>query len=549
MNRTKTLLIAALLSITSGLSAQTITLDLNQSYQTIGHWENGGYLPPDLQQYVIDDVVALSVDTLGINRLRLEIRSGTEYNADNYQLYTDSIIDYDTWRSLRYATVNDNNDPHTIDWAGFHFTEFDEKIENIIIPFRDRLQQNGSNLYINLCIVAFTEQLNGGAGGTIIHQDPEEYAEFIEAIFLHMQNQYGFVPDGVEVILEPDVANFGNGTLMGQCLVAAGNRLSGIGYYPDFIACSNTNLNGTINYYPSFAAVTGVSNYWTEYSFHAYAGRTDANLVQIASNAATSGVNTSMLEWWANGHTYSYLHDCLRLANVSSYEFKGSFGTPGNNWSSGLLQIVDNGNNNYSLALQRPTKYFRHYFKLIRPGAIRYEATSTDANFDAVAFINPDGMLLLNIDASTAGTVQIAGLPAGTYQTIYSLGDGKQEPNPYWAMSETDTIDMGEQMDLQIADKGVYSIVQLTSSVPTSVVDKDELKVPYAIRTEHGMMWVTATGSHSIDRISIYSVIGQQVLSQSFNGSQSALISYAGLVEGVYIIRVNDEFTEKVFLR
>lgn len=548
MSHLKFLLLSALLAVSCGLYAQTISVNLDQSYQTIDFWENGGYLPPAIVPYVIDDVVNLSVDTLGINRLRLEIRCGTEHSADNYQAYQDSTIDYDTWRSQRYATVNDNNDPFTIDWAGFHFTEFDEKIEDIIVPFRNRLLQNGAELYINLCFVAFTGQINDGAGGSIIHQDPEEYAEFIQAVFLHMQSEYGFVPDGVEVILEPNVASFGDATLVGECLVAAGDRLSNIGYHPDFIACSNTNLNGAINYYPAFSAVPGVANYWKEYSFHAYAGRNDANLLQIATNAAASGVKTSMLEWWANGNTYSYLHDCLSLANVSSYEFKGSFGAPGNNWNSGLLQIVDNGDNNFSLALQRPTKYFRHYFKLIHPGAIRYEATSSDADYDALAFVNPDGNLLLNIDAATSGVAQISGLPAGTYQTIYSLGDGRTEPNPYWEKSAIDTIALGEQMSIEMAGQGIYSIVQLSGVVPTSLSEETEAAVPYAFQITKGMLSVSAISSNSIEDISIYSSSGQKVYSGSYQAAQMAQVNSSLLSAGVYIVIVNHQFAKKLFL-
>lgn len=548
LNQIKAFLITTLLGLTVNLPGQTISLDLDQSYQTIEGWENGAFIPPGIEPYIVEDVVNLAVDTLGLNRLRLEIRSGTEYSANNYQMYLDTVIDYDTWRSLRYATVNDNSDPFTIDWSGFHFTEFDEKIEKIIVPFRDQLIKNGSNLYINLCFVAFTDQLNGGAGGAIIHQDPEEYAELIQATFLHMDSKYGFVPDGVEVILEPNVASFGSGTLVGECLVAAGQRLEEIGFNPDFIACSNTNLNGALNYYSSFIAVPHVSNYWTEYSFHAYAGRTDANLVQVAANASASGVNTSMLEWWANGNTYSYLHDCLRLANVSTYQFKGSFGAPDNSWNSGLLQIVTQGNNSYNLALQPPSKYLRHYFRLIMPGAIRYDATSSDANYDAVAFINPNGNLLLNIDAATEGTVRILGLPAGSYYTIHSLGNGKEEPNPYWQKSSMFDIASEEPLDLNIEGGGVYSIVQHASPTTSITSQPGKETEQYQVRVDSGVLEVSASGPNQIKSISIYSSTGENIMSRSYTNSSLVNIDYSKIAKGVYIVMVNNCCTQKVFL-
>ncbi len=307
MKRPKSCILLVLLFFVCDLPAQHITIDLSQSFQTVDRWENGGFLPDGLEAYVMEDLVKLTVDSLGINRLRLEVRSGSENAVDFYQQYQDSLIEYETWRSMRYATVNDNNDPDSINWVGFHFTELDKNIESILIPIRNRLAQQNEELYINLCVVAFTKQLNDGNGGEIIHQKPEEYAEFIEAVFLHMADKYGFVPDGVEVLLEPDVAKFGTGTLVGECMVAAGNRLKKIGYQPDFIACSNTNLfNALGRMYTDFIAVPGISEYWKEYSFHAYAGRTDENLAQIAENAATNGVQSAMLEWWANGHTYHH---------------------------------------------------------------------------------------------------------------------------------------------------------------------------------------------------------------------------------------------------
>lgn len=104
-------------------------------------------------------------------------------------------------------------------------------------------------------------------------------------------------------------------------------------------------------------------------------------------------------------------------------------------------------------------------------------------------------------------------------------------------------------MNLQIADEGIYSIAQLTSSVPTSVVDQEVPNAPYTVGTNHGMARITASGSNAINHISVYSAIGQRVLSQSFNASQRVRISYTDLAEGVYVIRVNKKFTEKVFLR
>lgn len=542
-------IIVVFFNLTIYSSAQTVTLDLNKSYQTIGHWENGAYLPTGLEEYIIDDLVDLTVDSLGINRLRLEIRTGSENTIDYYQQYQDSLIEYETWRSNRYSTVNDDDDPQNINWDGFYFTEFDEKIEKILIPIRDRLIQNKSNLYINLCIVAFTGQLNEGTGGTIIHQSPEEYAEFIEAIFKHMNNKYGFVPDALEVILEPDVAKFGDGKLVGECLVAAGNRLKSIGYSPDFIACSNTNLfNALGKWYSEFIKVPGVSEYWSEYSFHAYAGRTDDNLIQISENAKANRVNTSMLEWWTNGHEFDYLHKCLKLANVSSYEFKGSFGAIDNDWNSGLLSIKDNGNNVYLLDLQPPVKYFRHYFKLISNGAIRYEAISDSSSFDPVVFINKDGNLILNIMATNSGTVSISGLPTGLYQTIYSLGDGRKEPTKYWVKESAVSIKEGEEYILEIPSQGIFSVVQTMSPV-TSINESVSDDEGFTIDEVNGVINILSNGSAQINNVSIYTLNGKEVYSNSYHNESTASFNIPIANKSPYLIIINNEILKKIILK
>jgi hypothetical protein len=185
--------------------ANTITVDPRITYQTITGWEAVAFaLEPDNPAFANfkDELFDLVVNDLGINRVRLEIRSGVESDNDNWSDYQAGTIDYPTWRSRRYATVNDNGDPCDIDWSGFHFSEMDHAIDNIVLPLKDLLQAEGEKLCVNVNYVAFTGQITGG--GIYIHNDPAEYAEFVLATYQHLQQKYGWVPDLWEVILEPD---------------------------------------------------------------------------------------------------------------------------------------------------------------------------------------------------------------------------------------------------------------------------------------------------------------------------------------------------------
>ncbi len=151
----RTLILASVLvPVLLGRSAeaQTITFDPSTTYQTMNGWEATAFVAepsdPAFPNFK-DEVYDRLVNDLGINRIRLEVRSGVEHTTDNWSEYQAGNIDYQTWRATRYATVNDNGDANTIDPAGFHFSELDWHIENIVIPLRALAQARGEQLYIN----------------------------------------------------------------------------------------------------------------------------------------------------------------------------------------------------------------------------------------------------------------------------------------------------------------------------------------------------------------------------------------------------------------
>lgn len=213
--------------------AADIAIDPNITYQTITGWEAVAWaLEPGEPAFdnFKDTLFDLVVNDLGITRVRLEIRSGVENDNDNWSDYQAGIIEYSIWRSRRYATVNDNSDPCDINSAGFHFSEMDYQIDHIVTPMRQLMEARGEKLYVNINYVAFTSQITGG--GIYLHDDYNEYAEFVLATYQHLQNKYGWTPDAWEVILEPDNVTQWNGTLIGQAIVAAAARLQANGFTP-----------------------------------------------------------------------------------------------------------------------------------------------------------------------------------------------------------------------------------------------------------------------------------------------------------------------------
>ena len=269
--------------------AGTITVDSSRTYQTIRGWEVVAYaLEPGNPAFANfkDTLFDQAANDLGINRVRLEIRSGIENSSDHWSDYQAGRIDYQTWRNRRYATINDNADPCTIDWSGYQFSQFDNTIDRIVNPLREVLAAKGGKLLVNVNYVAFTGQIKEGL---YVHNNPAEYAEFVLATYLHLQEKYGWVPDLWEVILEPDNVSQWNGRLIGEAIVAAAKRLREAGFEPAFVAPSNTNMGNAVQYFDPMIQVSGVLPVLRELSYHCYGG---------AHAYSKSASNTTELNAW-----------------------------------------------------------------------------------------------------------------------------------------------------------------------------------------------------------------------------------------------------------
>ena len=408
----------------------TVNVDPSQTYQTItGHEAMSNVMPnnPNYNQY-IKRALDNAVNKMGATRIRLEVRSGAENNRDIYTEYKNGLLPYSTYKCLRYSTVNDNNNPNQINTTGFHFSFLDEQVDKAVIPLKKKLESLGKKLYINLNYVAFTQQMTGQncpAGLQYIHTNENEYAELMLAAVQHLQSKYGIVPDGIEIILEPDLAaHWKDGKQVGRAVVATANLLSSKGYSPDYIAPSTTSMTNATKFIDGMALVPGAINFVKEFSYHKYsfyglASRKKASIA-IANKAKQYGKQTSMLEWWSNGNNYIALHEDLKYAMVSAWQMGG---IAAQTTAKSALSLVDDRNpQNIKVFLGKGAKIVRQYFKYIRPGALRIDATSSKAQFDPLAFINSDGKYVVVIKATSGGSFSVGHLPPGTYGISYSTG-------------------------------------------------------------------------------------------------------------------------------
>jgi hypothetical protein len=421
-----------------------INLNSATTFQTISGWEaTDGLGQLDFPQTFTAwrDAAIDSAAALGINRIRLAIPSGSEIDVDYFTQYATGTIPRSSWGPHRYSPVNDNGDPNVINAAGFHFSQVDLAVDNVVNPLRQRLAARGETLYVNLSFV------HGQTGPSLHRNSPAEYAELMLAAFQHLDTKYGWTPDGVELILEPDALTDWNGTEIGQVLVAAGQRLSAAGYTPEFIGPSTTGMSDAVPRFDAMMAVTGASQFISELSYHRYRNNSTGALQTIVGRASQRGIGTSMLEHIGSGYQ-DLLEDLVVGMNRSWQQFTIAF--PTNSDNGAQLFLVNSSNNAVSLGSR--TKFLGQIFRYVRRQAVRIAASSVDTSLAPVAFINADGSYVVVVDASAGKEFSVSGLPAGTYGVTYTT------TSAYGVAQPDVTIGSGGLLVTSIPQAGLLTI-------------------------------------------------------------------------------------------
>ena len=389
------------------------------------------------------EIVNRLVNELGINRVRLETRSGHENPHDYYSTYKVTHKPSD-WYAFRYASINDNDDPRVARLQGFQFSELDYKVEVAIAPMRALLQARGERLYVNLTFVDFV----GAAWEQ--SSDPEEYAELIHTAFTHLQNRYGWVPDAVEVILEPDNTPNWRPEVIGRAIVAAGDRLKASGFRPAFIAPSNADMSVALDYLNSIVSVPRVMEYLTDVAYHRYAGVSTSTLARIAARANELGLRTAMLEHIESD--YHDLHEDLRLGQNSAWQqFTLAYCESDN---GAQYYFFDQNAPGSSATMGHRTRFFRQYFPFVRLNARRIGAVSGDSRLDPLAFRNVDGRVVVIVKATAEAPVQLRRLPPGTYGVTFTT-----QSQSFASLTDV-TVGSSGMLQVTMPDAGVITIYQ-----------------------------------------------------------------------------------------
>lgn len=527
-------LITFLLFTTVIFSEVLIELKQETTYQTIDGW--GAIANPlaatsirDTLLPHIDSLIHLAINEVGITRLKISLPAGAEDSLDYFQQIIDNEITYDDYKLTRYNIINDNDDPFDADPSGFQMNQTKFVFEKEVLPFKKLIEENGDDFYLNLVFVNFTNT-NPEQSDFNHADDPEEYAEFINYTWQFLDNEYGFTPDGIEVILEPDntaCKNYYQRNLP-PVIEALGNRFEMNGYNPEIMVPSTLSLTNVKSFFKEIEKNPDALNYVDVIVYHRYGGNNDtiaqAEIVELAEKHQ---LKTAMLEYDKNGDVEE-LHYDLKHNNVVAWTKYALMFKSDEQFA--YVYVNEHSGSEPIYGIGKQTKYLRQYFKFIRPGAVRFEVSTSDPEIDPIAFKNKDGKEVVVLKAEKEEEIKISGLQAGNYGIKYTLGNynwGAVDPKEYDINLQDQVISEGDVMEFNMPDKGVATIYQKSNLVS---IESENINVSIYPNPVNNIL--TIKGEISLKNIEILDIQGNKVM--EFENQNKLDISE--LPKGVYFI-------------
>lgn len=436
----------------ASLGYNAVIVDQGVSYQTLNGWEATAEAAqeynvpndPDVYEYPsttfanYKDGILNAMDDAGINALRLEILF-SDWNATGYTVVTPAP----------YAAVQ----PTTSSTGQRHFDRLTHTMDAFVTEYRDRLAARGESLHLTICIVDFN------TAGYSAENSPTEYSFFVVKTIEAFYNAYGFLPDVLEAILEPDNApNTTNWTAakLADNIVQANTDLVAAGYTGiRWRAPSVMSVANAATWYADMkTANASVTALLDELPYHRYGG-TNTDVATFQSAAAADGNTTAMLEYIsADANT---LYDDLTIGLNSSWQqYTITFPYSGSSGSGGQYIYVNE--TTWAVSLNARTKFLRQYFRYIRRGAVMKGVTNKSSAALGVPFANANGTYIVPIKCSVASNFDVIGLPAGTYCIRYTTGTVSSAPSAYDTALTTQTISTGGAVRVAMPAAGIVTV-------------------------------------------------------------------------------------------
>ncbi len=533
MNKLRLIIIHILLTI-CGFTARAqniVTVDTSIQHQRITGWEAMGWMANFDTPWQIahlddwNDSVANACADIGINRIRLEVRSGAENPIDYFTQYITGQISRTAWKAQWYNSINDNGNSAIVNDTGFHFSETIYTMEKVVIPLKNAVETLGKKFYLNLNYVDFDQ---GSSVPFEHYNNPDEYAEFMLACFDTLQNRFGFTPDAIEIILEPENSIWGTGnvgTTIGNAISAAGDTLSAHGYFPDFIAPSSMLPANATPWTDTILMNPNAANYLTEVSYHKYGAKPISTLQSICNVATTNNITSSMLEWWNDNNDQYELYRDLTYACVSAWQcgIMAEVNSGANPNTSILMNIDDSDTANPVINENPKARYYRQYFKYIPTGAVRIDATVSGPH-QVTAYKDTLNREIVVINAQYADSFSIAGLSDGTYGITYSTvsENGTQLPDVI--------ISGGNNLNVSIPNEGVITVFD--KDIFTGLAEEETVNGFKIFPNPVSNYLHIQTNSFNLSSIEVYNLLGAKLNTYP----KTNIIDLSALQSGIYII-------------
>lgn len=415
------LTIAIIMLCVTAASAVEVTLDSAVQYQTILGWGAASYSPPWVSQSLREALIREAVNELGLTRLRLELPSGNRSDTTPWE------------------AQNDDWDPMNINWPGFNTADADERITEMVVPFKQAVEANGDPFNIYVSPSLFNGGSSGAAPGWLLN-NPGEYAEFALAYLLNLK-AHGVDADLYCILNEAGNNNPFNASVVAQMIKTLGPQLGAAGLstriqFPESIN-ARTAWN---NYIQNVMDDNDVWPYVGCLSYHLY-GTNDPFRSYIRDLGVSLGLPTAQTEYM--NLNMNHFYDDLVLGGVSYWEIYG------------IGQCFEWNPNNTSFGRIRQYWNFRQVMHYVRPGAVRIGANSDDSNLRVLAFDSDEKITVVLINGSGSRTANIHNLPLGMYGVCQSVNAGVYQ-------------ELGLQAAM--APRGVGDVGALTVAVPSNSV-------------------------------------------------------------------------------
>lgn len=345
--------------------------------------------------------------------------------------------------------------PTTATEGQWHFDRFTQAMDDVVLPHTASMNALGEpDPYLILCLVDFDD------AGYDAENSTTEYAFAVNKVIDHFYTTYGFLPDAIEPILEPDegenttnwtAAKVANNMVAADALLVS-NGFTGIRWIPPSTA------NGTIAntwYNDIQSANASALSLIDVVSYHRYTAPSSGQLNTLRDNAESDGNSTAMLEFI--GADIDDLYTDLIEARASMWQqftvaYPESFQT-----DNGAQYFIVN-RTTWAVTLGERTKYLRHFFKYVRRGAVRKSVTNSGGTFLGVPFVNTNGTAVVVVMASGSGTVTVDNLPAGTYNRCVTIGNGVSAPSTYNSCAGEVSVSAGGSTTITFSGAGVGTV-------------------------------------------------------------------------------------------